>query len=94
MAPPASVPAPAAVRAQTGAQVTSAETWPEADPEDVASIDAIIETLYGVISGPAGAVRDWDRFRSLHVPQARLIPTGRAPDGSIRLNPYQSHHEV
>ncbi len=51
--------------------------WPTADPEDVASIDAIIAALYNVISGPAGEARDWDRFRSLHIPEARLIPTGR-----------------
>ncbi len=51
--------------------------WPTADPEDVASIDAIIAALYDVISGPAGEARDWDRFRSLHIPEARLIPTGR-----------------
>jgi hypothetical protein len=50
--------------------------WPDADPEDVASVDAIIAALYDVISGPAGEARHWDRFRSLHVPEARLIPTG------------------
>ena len=49
--------------------------WPDADPEDVASVDAIIAALYDVISGPAGEARDWDRFRSLHIPEARLIPT-------------------
>lgn len=50
--------------------------------EDVASLDAIITVLYDVISGPAGQARDWDRFRSLFVPKARLIPTGRRPDGA------------
>lgn len=54
--------------------------WPDADPEDVASVDAIIAALYDVISGPAGAARDWDRFRSLHVPEARLIPTGASQE--------------
>lgn len=53
-----------------------------ARPQDVASIDAIIGALYDVISGPAGQKRDWDRFRSLFAPNARLIPTGRRPDGS------------
>ena len=55
--------------------------WPEADPADVASIDAIVETIYAVISGPADEERDWDRFRSLHHPEARLIPTGPTRDG-------------
>lgn len=53
-----------------------------AKPNDVESVDAIIAALYGVISGPAGQKRDWDRFRSLFAPGARLIPTGRRPDGS------------
>jgi hypothetical protein len=35
-----------------------------------------------VISGPAGEKRDRERFRSLFVPGARLIPTGRRPDGT------------
>lgn len=49
---------------------------------DVESIDAIVAALYDVISGPAGQKRDWDRFRSLFAPGARLIPTGRRPDSS------------
>ena len=53
-----------------------------ADPKDVASIDAIIAALYDVISGPAGQKRNWDRMRTLFIPEARLIPTGKRPDGS------------
>lgn len=54
-----------------------------ADPADVASVDAIIAALYDVISGPAGQARDWDRFRSLFIPDgARLVPTGRGPQGA------------
>src|SRR4051812_42930201 len=56
---------------------------PAANPADVASIDSIIAALYDVISGPAGKKRDWDRFRSLFFPSARLIPTGaRRPPGT------------
>ena len=51
-----------------------------ARPSDVASMDAIVAALYDVISGPAGQKRDWDRFRSLFAPGARLIPTGRRFD--------------
>lgn len=47
---------------------------PETNPDDVASVDAIITALYASISGPAGQGRQWDRFRSLHVPEARLLP--------------------
>jgi hypothetical protein len=46
--------------------------WPKANPADVKSIDALISALYTVISGPAGKPRDWDRFRSLFVPDGRL----------------------
>lgn len=55
---------------------------PAANPADVASPDAIIAALYDVISGPAGAKRNWDRMRSLFAEGARLIPTGKRPDGS------------
>jgi hypothetical protein len=55
---------------------------PRADPADVGSMDAIVEALYAVISGPVGEARDWDRFRSLFIPEARLIPTGRGAAGN------------
>jgi hypothetical protein len=55
---------------------------PSARAEDVGSIDAILAALYDVISGPAGQKRDWDRMRSLFAPGARLIPTGKRPDGT------------
>lgn len=58
----------------------NAAVAPAANPADVASPDAILKALYDVISGPAGQKRDWNRFRSLFVPGARLIPTG-APQG-------------
>ncbi|MDX1393874.1 MAG: hypothetical protein R3195_05765 [Gemmatimonadota bacterium] len=74
------VPAPAHPQGNA-AEIAAAAGWPEADPADVESVDAIIEALYDVISGPAGEARDWDRFKSLMAPQARLIPTGRGQNG-------------
>ena len=62
------------------------ELWPAAQPKDVESIDAIITTLYAVISGPRGELRDWDRFRSLFVPQARLIPSSLSEGGDVEHN--------
>jgi hypothetical protein len=63
---------------------------PEADPADVESVDAIIAAVYDVISGPAGEARDWDRWRSLFHPAARLMPVGpnlEAPQsGEYRVN--------
>ncbi|MEZ4415416.1 MAG: hypothetical protein R3E10_06650 [Gemmatimonadota bacterium] len=54
---------------------------PAAAPQDVESLDAIMAALYDVISGPQGQKRDWDRFRGLFIEGARLIPTGRGPNG-------------
>jgi len=48
--------------------------WPAAKPEDVKSPEAILNAVYSVISGGKGQARDWDRMRSLFVPDARLIP--------------------
>lgn len=61
-----------------------ASTAPAANPDDVKSVDAILTALYDVISGPAGQPRNWDRFRSLFIPGARLIPTGQSTDGQVR----------
>ncbi len=44
-----------------------------ADPRDVKSIAAIIRAVYEAISGSAGQPRDWKRFRSLFLPDGRLI---------------------
>lgn len=55
----------------------------EANPADVASVDAIIKAVYDVISGDAGKPRDWDRFRSLFYTDARLIPTGMNPQTKV-----------
>lgn len=49
----------------------------------MASLDAVLPAIYDVISGPAGQRRDWDRFRSLFRPDARMIPVG-APQGETR----------
>ncbi|HEX2166598.1 MAG TPA: hypothetical protein VHG09_05110 [Longimicrobiales bacterium] len=66
----------------TAAPLAAQET-PAARPQDVESIDAIIASLYDVISGPAGQKRDWQRFHSLFVPGARLIPTGVSQQGDV-----------
>jgi hypothetical protein len=57
---------------------------PAAKPEDVKSLDSILVAIYDVISGPAGD-RDWNRFRSLFVPEARLTSATRKNGGPVRL---------
>lgn len=59
-----------------GTSSVAAQMAPPARTADVESLDAILAALYDVISGPAGQARDWNRFRSLFAPGARLIPTG------------------
>jgi len=56
--------------------------WPAANPKDVGSLDAILVAVYDVISGPAGD-RDWNRFRSLFVPEGRLVPIRKKADGTF-----------
>ena len=40
---------------------------------DGASVDSTIAALYDVISGPAGAPRNWNRMRALFAPDAKLM---------------------
>jgi hypothetical protein len=94
-----SVPVPLSVpvSAQTSkpaapGSIAANPDWPKAKPADVSSVDAILASLYDVISGPAGQPRDWTRFRSLFVPDARLIPTRHNKSGKtdlVSLTPEQ-----
>lgn len=58
----------------------------EADAADVESPEAIVQAMYDVVSVPAGEKRDRDRLRSLFLPEARLIPTGRSGGTESRYN--------
>ncbi len=60
---------------------TASTVAPTADPKDVASVDAITAALYAVISGPAGAKRDWNRLRSLFRPEGRMVPVVPRKEG-------------
>jgi hypothetical protein len=73
------------VAAQTPAAPAAAST--AAAPADVATPEAIVAALYEVISGDAGVARDWDRFRALFHPSARLMPIGGAGAGPATLTP-------
>ncbi|MGH8853025.1 MAG: hypothetical protein ACREWI_01980 [Telluria sp.] len=78
-------PAPAAPAAPPAVAAPATPAAPAARPADVASIDAIVAALYDVISGPAGAPRDWDRMRSLFAPEGRMAAVGMRPDGSYPM---------
>ena len=66
--------AQAAAPARPAGSIAGRPGWPVAQPEDVKSPEAIVNAVYSVISGGKGQARDWDRMRSLFVPDARLIP--------------------
>ena len=51
--------------------------------KDVESVDAIINSLYNVISGPAGEKRNWERMRTLFIPEGKLMATGKRQDGTM-----------
>jgi hypothetical protein len=53
----------------------------EAKAADVATPDAILKAAYEVISGPQGKQRDWDRLRSLCVPDVHFIVVAKAGSG-------------
>src|SRR5712672_1932165 len=57
---------------------------PAPRPDDTKSLDSILRAIYDVISGPAGD-RDWNRFRALFVPEARLTSNTRRDGGPVRL---------
>src|ERR1700730_662610 len=66
--------AQAAAPARPVGSIAGPPGWAAAKPEDVKSPEAILNAVYSVISGGKGQARDWDRMRSLFVPDARLIP--------------------
>jgi hypothetical protein len=60
----------------------------------VDTIEHIIAAVYDVISGPAGAPRDWDRFRSLCYPGARMIPSRRDDKGTVTARIFNTEEYV
>jgi hypothetical protein len=65
-------PKPAAQPAPLVGSLKAHPEWPVARAADVDSVDHLLAALYDVISGPAGQPRDWDRFRSLFLPDGHL----------------------
>ncbi|MBT8262716.1 MAG: hypothetical protein KJO05_07830 [Bacteroidia bacterium] len=68
----------------TGSAMYSQESS-EDYSEKVNSIDSIIETLYGVISGEKGEERNWELFKFLFTPDAKLIPSGKNADNTYNV---------
>jgi hypothetical protein len=82
-----STPAPSASHPPSAPPQDLSSQVPPSRPTDVNSLDSILRAVYDVISGPAGD-RDWNRFRSLFVPEARLTSAVKSKDPaapSVRL---------
>ena len=58
-----------------------AQTGPR--PSDVESPEAIVEAAYAVIARAPGEAFDWDRFRALFLPEARMISNTEQRQGSF-----------
>src|SRR5215468_11030894 len=56
---------------------------PAAAPGDVGTIADIMRVSYEVISGPAGAPRQWDRDRTLYMPGATFVSMSEK-DGKVQ----------
>jgi hypothetical protein len=78
---------PSTAPAQPVGSIAGHPGWPQPKPADVGSPDAILAAVYDVISGPAGQLRDWDRMRSLFLPDARLIPSTVLPGSPNASSP-------
>ena len=51
----------------------------------VQTLGGTIATLYGVISGEKGEARDWELFKFLFKPEAKLIPSGKNKEGAYGI---------
>ncbi len=74
-------------RSSTPASIYSLwPAWPKARQEDVQSIQSIINAYFDVLSGSATVERDWDRFKSLFLPDGRFVSL-RTRDNDPHLIP-------
>lgn len=58
---------------------------PTANPEDVASIESVIDAAYEAIQRAPGENYDWDRFASLFHPKAILVPQTEQRGGEFSV---------
>jgi hypothetical protein len=67
---------------------------PRATPraEDVGSIDGMVKAYYAVITGPPGRAREWDRDRTLYIPDLRFVATEVDKAGKVNVR-IMSHQQ-
>ena len=59
-------------------------TAQEADPADVVSPEAIVAATYASIQRAPGEPFDWDRYRTLFIPEATMLPNAEQTGGQNR----------
>jgi len=62
----------------------------QARAADVASPEAVVLATYDAISRAPGAPFQWERFRSLFLPEARLIPNTEQTGGRFTVHTVES----
>lgn len=86
--------------ASAAMMAANAQTAPAAPAApDLTTIDGTIKELYAVISRPTPGTRDWDRFKNLFDPYARIVVNGMAgPEpaksyyGSLSPDEYKTYN--
>ena len=86
--------------ASAAMMAANAQTAPAAPvAPDLTTIDGTIKELYAVISRPTPGTRDWDRFKNLFDPYARIVVNGmsgpepaKAYYGSLSPDEYKTYN--
>lgn len=60
----------------------------------VETLDSTLNSLYGVISGDKGEERDWELFKYILHPDAKLIPSGKDNDGNLAVKYLTPQHYI
>ncbi|MBQ5949434.1 hypothetical protein [Massilia sp. ST3] len=71
----------APVHAQDNPLGTAPACGPAQDSQDGRSLAAVAPTLYDIVSGPAGAKKDWERMFKMFAPGALVTPTSHGAGG-------------
>lgn len=66
--------------------VTSAFGQSKPRPEDVTTLDGIINAYYEIVSGPAGSIPDKERDLAIHITDAPVIIMSEGEDGRVVPN--------
>jgi hypothetical protein len=72
---------------------TIEEKRPKANPDDVKSPEAIVNATYRTLSGKKGEKRDWDRYLSLFLPDAKITSTSRT-EGSTDKKTWSANEYI